>query len=131
MFNLQYAAQGPKLRVLSQVVYHCRMGGSASSRRYYPDRHRIAWELVEAYWAYGAELSPVARREWEETVLHYHLHCPRPEARNKVEEAKALLGEFLPGDLSGKTVLRKHWLRLLLRRCKKWAGRVFLCASAS
>lgn len=127
VFNLQYAAAAKPWQVLPRSVYRCRMGGTASSCRYYPDRDRIARELVEAYRAFGVEVTEIARREWEETVLHYFLHCPDPEARALAQRAGILLKEYLPEGLSVERVLRKNRLRLWLRRRKKQVRRL-LCA---
>lgn len=123
LFNLQYAAVSAKIQVLSQVVYLCHMGGTASSRRFYPDRDRIALVLVEAYGRFGVDTAPIAAREWEETVLHYFVHCPFAEARNHAARTRATLHPFLPEVPEMEQILRKHWLRLILRRIKIWLGR--------
>lgn len=123
VFNLRYAALAAKIQVIPQVVSLCRMGGAASSRRYYPDRDRIALTLVEAYRAFGVDPAPIAAREWEETVLHYYLHCTPQEARIRTAQAREKLAPFLPEVPDTGRILSRHWLRLCLRRWKKGRGR--------
>lgn len=123
VFNLRYAALAAKIQVIPQVVSHCRMGGAASSRRYYPDRDRIALTLVEAYQAFGVDPVPIAAREWEETVLHYYLHCTPQEAMIRAAQAREKLAPFLPEVPDAGRILSRHWLRLCLRRWKKGRGR--------
>lgn len=123
VFNLRYAALTVKIQVIPQVVSLCRMGGTASSRRYYPDRDRIALTLVEAYRAFGVDPVPIAAREWEETVLHYYLHCTPREARIRTAQAWEKLALFLPEVPDAGRILSRHWLRLCLRRWKKGRGR--------
>lgn len=123
VFNLRYAALAAKIQVIPQVVSHCRMGGTASSRRYYPDRDRIALTLVEAYRAFGVDPVPIAAREWEETVLHYYLHCKPREAVIRTAQAREKLAPFLPEVPDAGRILSGNWLRLCLRRWKKGRGR--------
>lgn len=123
VFNLRYAALTAKIQVIPQVVSLCRMGGTASSRRYYPDRDRIALTLVEAYRAFGVDPAPIAAREWEETVLHYYLHCTPQEARIRTAQAWEKLAPFLPEVPDAGRILSGNWLRLCLRRWKKGRGR--------
>lgn len=123
VFNLRYAALAAKIQVIPQVVSLCRMGGTASSRRYYPDRDRIALTLVEAYRAFGVDPAPIAAREWEETVLHYFLHCKPQEARIRTAQAREKLAPYLPEVPDAGRILSRHWLRLCLRRWKKGRGR--------
>ena len=122
VFNLRYAALAGKIQVLPQVVYLCRMGGVASSRRYYPDRDRIALILLKAYREFGVDTDLIAAKEWEETVLHYYLHCRISEAKKRTARARENLAPFLHEAPNAGRILSRRWLRLLLRRWKKWSG---------
>lgn len=123
VFNLQYHAAAPKTAVLPNIVYHCRMGGAASSLRYYPNRAEIAGRLLEAYRDHcgEGELERIAQRELTETVMHHLVHCPIREAREKTEKAWEILSPFLPERkaLTVEAVLRRRWPRILLRKMKK------------
>lgn len=128
VFNLQYAQCARSRAVLPDIVYLCRRGGAASSVRYYPDRDQIACTLIDAYCAYygGKERMPpavwkqVVDNERMETVCHYLVHCNPKEAREKIREAL----EKLPGSPKETEVLRevvrRRWVRILLRKLKKF-----------
>lgn len=121
LFNLQYYRHATETAVLSRIVCRCRMGGAASACRYYPERAEIARSLVEAYGEFCDEgaLRRIAENELTETALHYLLHCPRKEAREKTAAARQLLSAFLQEDIPADTVLRRHWRKLLLRKLRK------------
>lgn len=123
VFNLQYGSCAARWKVLPDIVYHCRMGGSASSLRYYPNRAEIARELVEAYRTYGtaSDLLPIVARELTETMLHYLVHCPKAEGTKRAEEARVLLSPYLKeSTITTDSVRKKYRYRILLRKLKKW-----------
>lgn len=122
VFNLQYGSRAARWKVLPDIVYHCRMGGSASSLRYYPNRAEIARQLVEAYRTYAptADLPKIAARELTETMLHYLVHCPKAEGTKRAEEARVLLSPYLKESIiTPETVRKKYRYRILLRKLKK------------
>lgn len=49
IFNLEYCGSVNNASVISDIAYRCRLGGIASSVKYYPDKDKYALALVNAY----------------------------------------------------------------------------------
>ena len=126
VFNLQYGSCAAKWKVLPQVICHCRMGGRASSLRYYPNRDEIARNLLESYALYARteELTAIAEQEWKETCLHYFVHCTKTEAFARTGAAWKQLAPFLPETAaSPQSLWQRHRKRIFLRKMKRWFRR--------
>lgn len=134
IFNLHYCQYARKAAALGDVVCRRRLGGMASSLRYYPNRGELAAALIEAYCAYfgGREKIPapvlkrVAENELTDTIAHYLIHCGLGEAWDRTEDTLSRLRPYLPetgglgdGKSRMKRVLRAQWLRILYRKLRK------------
>lgn len=103
VFNLEYSACAGRIKVLSGVVYRYRMGGIASSVRYYPHKNRISLTMLEAYGSFFGGMEQIPLPFWKRTVRdqllgtvsHYLIHCSIRAALSKVEQTLDLLGPFL------------------------------------
>lgn len=102
-FNLDYVSTITSCRVVDDVVYRYRLGGIASSVRYYPNLNEILLQLLSAYEAFFAAthcedagvIAPKAKALFEGAVLHYISNCTFREALRKIEETVVLYGRYI------------------------------------
>lgn len=131
VFNLQYCSHVRRMVVTDTVVCRCRLGGMASSRRYYPNRTDYAAKLIEAYIAaYGGRetipasiLDRIVGNELSDTVFHYLTNCKWRESGYLTEKALETLAPYTspwasPGNGTSvrNRVFRDNWQRILLRK---------------
>ncbi len=100
-FNLTYCRHIKKAKVVSSAVYNYRLGGMASSVKFYPNKIVLNLEQLKAYeLLFGSkEEIPLAflKRKVKDQLFgcveHFIVHLPRKKA---VEQTLSALNEFSP-----------------------------------
>lgn len=153
-FNFLYCKCAGKIKTCSEIVYQYRMGGMASSVKYYANKNQMALALLKAYGLFfdGLKniplniLKKIVRGGFLGSVEHYLTHCDFRTAIKKVNETLALFSPYLcentvdgemyslkltrsilQGDAKGVAlqVYKENWIRILLRKAKKLYYKVF------
>lgn len=99
IFNLEYAKKIRKCRVTDRIVYHYKLGGIASSVRFYPEIHTYLHCLLDAYKQNFVNeetfqtvfLAKKLRELLIASVTHYLVCCNPTEA---ISRTRLALDEF-------------------------------------
>ena len=106
IFNLQYCRHAEKIVVCDKCVYKYRLGGPASSVKYYPDKCLLSLALLDAYCAFCGGKDNLPDGLWNRFVrdgfvtsaTHYLVHCKFSEAVERTQECLALYAPYLNED---------------------------------
>lgn len=106
IFNLHYCRHANRIVVCKNLVYRYRLGGLASSVKYYPDKCRLSLALLEAYCVFCGGRDNVPDAFWKKavrdgfvgSVTHYLVHCKMNEAAQKTRESLAFYAPYLNED---------------------------------
>ena len=128
LFNFEYCKYVSQAKIIDAIVYKYRLGGMASSVKYYPDMNAICYKLLEGYKSLytGAATIPQEllcgkiRDEFIASVMHYIAHCSYKETVNKTQETMILFNAYL----SEETVTTEYYSEnlaksILSRNAKK------------
>lgn len=108
VFNLSYCSFATKIMILSDVVYRYRLGGVATTGRYYPNFNELTAVQLRSCSAFCAEgakpeqmkafMHKTIKSCFLGTMEHYFIHCSFADAVKKMEETFALLTPWLNKD---------------------------------
>lgn len=143
VFNLCYCKYATKIKVSSEMVYRYRLGGIASSVKYYSNKNKLALTLLENYCMFcgGADNVPQAflKKAISNEVIgsaeHYLIHCRFDVAVEKVRETLAFFAPYLSEATVDKDnyspelasyILQADARRLLLQLYKERFARILL-----
>lgn len=101
-FNLAYCKVINQIRTTSEIVYRYRMGGLASSVRYYPNKAALNLALMKRYEAFFDHPSELAETHLKRVfkqllvsaVAHYLTHCSWACAQEKIKETLCLYAPY-------------------------------------
>lgn len=103
IFCISFLKHADCISIIENPVYMYRLGGYASSVRFYPQRNQIQLIFLERYWdCYGGvqnlPINFVCNKiidVLQDCAVHYIVHCDRLEAKTKIEETFSLFSEYL------------------------------------
>ncbi len=106
IFNLHYCKHADKIVVSNEVVYKYRLGGLASSVKYYPDKCRLSLALLNAYCVFCGGKNNVPEAFWNKAIrdgftacaTHHLIHCKFNDAVQKTRECLEIYAPYLNGD---------------------------------
>ena len=147
LFTWEYCKHVRAIKTIDQIVYRYRLGGMASTVKYYPERYSYFVTALQVYADFygGVEQIPLdfLREKVNggllDCMIHYLCHCGRKEAQAKIvktlDEFAPYLNEKIIGikcaspeleqailERDSKRIVsilyRRRWLRICLKKMK-------------
>lgn len=147
IFNLNYCKYINNLKIIKDMVYCYRLGGVASSLKYYPNMNEYLLKLLNAYHKFRLDKNGTSLFEMKNRVvsnltaciLHYIAHCSYIEAIKKTKETFLIFEPYLQEENIEETECskeiaqsiknrdaeklvcqlgKKHFLRMIVRKLK-------------
>lgn len=119
IFNLDYCKHSRKISVLSDIVYQYRMGGMASTVRYYPRKNEMSVVYIEKSIEFLGDigsiredvLNNIIHSRLIDCISHYLVHCKFKIAVKHTERTLYLFREYL----NEQTVDSKYYSKQLAK----------------
>lgn len=147
-FNLAYLKNICHVTEISELVYRYRLGGVASSVRYYPNKAQLNLALMKYYESFFEDreqtsmehLKRVLKQQLTSSVVHYLIHCPGTSANEKIGDTLCAFQCYLNSDYIDfanysrreaqayltqneraivREVYRRQWRKIAKRKTKK------------
>lgn len=110
LFTWQYCKHINSIRVTDQVVYCYRLGGVASTVKFYPEKHRYLATALDVYADFFGSVDNIPKEFLRskvtiglvECINHYLTHCSRSEAAERIGAALEVFSPYLSNETVGE-----------------------------
>lgn len=123
IFNLKYCSKVKSISTVENVVYRYRMGGYASTVKYYPNKDLFAWELIHAYDEFFGEnevlqvtRSRILKSTLMDCFIHYIVNGRSQEAKVNLQKTLQTFSPYINGPMIDAAVFGAELAMEILQR---------------